>query len=814
MNRFTTFLAFILIITSTVISQPKIGKITGTVIDKKTNAPIEGADVVLFSSKDSSMVKGTSTDKNGTYIIDEVPPGRFYIKANLVGYNFALVSGILINRESKEVTIDPIRLGQGETTTEEIIVEGEKSLIEFRPDKRVFNVAKDLTSQGGTLIDLLRNVPSVSVDQDGNVSLRGGEGVKIMIDGRTSGLEGQNRNAILEQIPANQVESIELITNPSAKFEAEGSVGIINIVLKKNENKGMGYTGTLGLNMGTGDKYSGQFSLSLKNNKVNIYGNYGYNLRNMTTSGFNDIFYLSSSYLSETHRESSGRGRNKSHNAKLGLDYYFDKQNTLGFSVNYRNQDRTGSNKNINKEYDLSNNLISDYFSYSNDVDKGYTFDVNANYSLKFKNPQQSFIADLSYSRDKDDESEENFDTYITPVNNTPFKQNEMSNETRDGYTGKIDYAHPFTKDLKLEAGYKGNYNKRDNDFAIDTYDYSTNQFVRDNNQSNRFIYKELINAGYGILTQQLGNFGYSLGLRVEHTKINGELVTTSEFFDRNYIDFFPSASISQKISSSSEIQLSYARRINRPRQRQLNPFRSLMGSNNYTEGNPELNPEFTDAFELNYIYYFPWATITPSIFYRQTKDEITRQRTLLDSVSTLSTFVNLNKSKSYGGELIISSHPAKFINFSGTFSFYRTELDASNLQNAASNAANIWSARGMSNIILPADFSAQLSYFYHGKRVTPNGSIEPFQSFDMAVKKDLFDKKLSITLRATDIFNTAKFRFNFNDASFTESSERVRDSRGLFLNISYKFGREEKQKERRRKDNENNNNEENDIEY
>lgn len=808
-------LIFALIISSAVFSQPQIGKISGTVLDKKTNSPIEGADVVIYREKDSSMVKGTSTDKNGAFMLEELTPGRFYIKANLVGYNFAVVSGLAINREQKEIKLDPIKLGQGETTTEEIVVEGEKSMIELRPDKKVFNVAKDITSQGGNLIDLLRNVPSVTVDQDGNVSLRGGEGVKIMIDGRTSGLEGQNRNAILEQIPANQVESIELITNPSAKFEAEGSVGIINIVLKKNENTAMGYTGTLGLNIGTGDKYGGQFSLSLRNDKMNIYGNYGYNIRTMTSSGFSDLTYLNNSYLSSISRDNSGRHRGKSNNVKLGIDYSFDKQNILGLSFNFRNQDRTSTDKNFNTEFDLTGNPVSDYFTTSDDIDKGYSFDINANYTMRFKIPQQSLTADFSYSRDKDDETENTFDTYITPPNTTPFRQNETSNEMRDAFSGKIDYVHPFSKDLKLEAGYKGNYSKRDNDFAIDTFDYAQQQYVRDNNQSNRFIYKEMINAAYGIITHQIGNFGYSLGLRTEHTKIDGELVTTSQFFDRNYIDFFPSASISQKITPTTEVQLSYARRINRPRQRMINPFRSLMGSNNYMEGNPYLNPEFTDAFEFNFIQYLPWATITPSIFFRQTKDEITRQRTLLDSVSTLTTFVNLNKSRSYGGELIINSSPAKFINFNGTVSFYRNELDASNLQNASSNSANIWSTRVMSNLFLPADFSAQLSYFYSGKRVTPNGTVDPMQSFDAAIKKDLFDKSLSITLRATDIFNTAKFKFNFTDASFIETAERQRDSRGLFLNISYKFGKEEKQKQpRERRRNNDNNEDENDFDY
>lgn len=789
------------------------GSIKGIVVERRNDVPIEAVDVILYKQSDSSMVKGTQTDPNGSFTLSGIGAGTYYIKANLVGYNAAIVSGISITDAKKDITLNPVKLGQGETTTEEIVVEGEKSMFEFRPDKKVFNVAKDITSQGGTLIDLLRNVPSVTVDQDGNVSLRGGEGVKIMIDGRTSGLEGQNRNAILEQIAATQVESIELITNPSAKFEAEGSVGVINIVLKKNESIGTGYNGTLGLNMGTGDKYSGQLSLSMRNDKFNVYGNYGYNLRNMKMTGSSDLIYLNNPYLSEVTRDNSGRGRNKSHNIKLGIDFFPDKMNTIGLSFNYRNQQGTRGGTDFTKEYDVNGATITDYFSTSNDEDKGYSFDVNANYTMRFKTPQQVLTAELSYSRDKDDETEDNYYTYIMPSVPDPFRQMEFSDEQRDGFNGKMDYTHPFSKDIKLETGLNTKYSKRDNDFTVDTFDYSQNQYITDINRSNRFIYKEFINAGYGILTHQLGTFGYSLGLRAEYTKINGELVTTSQLFDKDYIDFFPSASISQKLGSASEIQLSYARRINRPRQRQLNPFMTMMGSNNYSQGNPDLNPEFTDAMELSFIQYLPFATITPSVFFRQTKDEITRQRSLLDSVNTLTTFVNLNKSRSYGGELIVSSSPAKFINFNGTFSFYRNELDASNISGASSRSANIWSVRGVSNIIMPADMSMQLSYFYSGERVTPNGTISPMQSFDAAIKKDFFDKTLSVTLRATDIFNTAKFKYNFDDGTFIETSERFRDSRGLFLNISYKFGKEDRQKERRRR-NENENNNEDYIDY
>ncbi|HEY3249688.1 MAG TPA: TonB-dependent receptor [Ignavibacteria bacterium] len=805
-------LALCLIISLPLISQQKTGTITGTIVDKANNQPKEGADVTLLREKDSSLVKGTSSDASGKFTLSELPPGRFLLRANLVGYNFAVVSGITINKDNPSITLDPIKLSQGETTTEEIVVEGEKSLIEFKPDRKVFNVSKNLTTQGGTLVDLLKEVPSVTVDQDGNVSLRGSEGVKIMINGRELGLEGRNRNTILEQIPANEVESIELITNPSAKFDAEGSAGIINVVLKKDKEQALGYNGNIGLNVGTGDKYGGQFSFSLKKDKINLYGNYNYNLRNSTNSGFSDRFYLTNPSLGEIYQEVSGKGRGKSHLAKLGLDYYFDQMSTLGLTASFRKNDRTNGSVSFNKEYDLSNNLVKDNFTTSNDADKGYTFDINANYMLRFKTPQRVFSMDFSYSRDNDDETEENYDTYITPVNNTPPKRNEYSKEIRDAFSGKIDYAHPFSKDIKLEAGYKGTYSKRDNDFSIDTFDYNQNQFVTDLNQTNRFVHKEQVHGFYGIYTQQLGDFGFSLGGRVEYTNTKGELVTTNQLFNRSYINFFPSASISQKITKTTEVQLSYARRINRPRQRQLNPFRSLMSANNYSEGNPNLNPEFTDAYELNFIQFFPWATITPGIFYRYTKDEISRTRTLLDSVLTLSTFVNLNKSKSYGGELIVSSQPAKFLNINGTFSYFRTEVDASNLQTGLTNGASTWSARGMSTFVLPADLSLQLSYFYTGKRVTANGTMDPFQSFDAAVKKDLFDKKLSLTLRASDIFKTAKFVVNFDDIDFREYSERVRDSRGLFFNITYTFGQQDKkQRDKRKKDN---NEEENDDDF
>ncbi|MCC6865940.1 MAG: TonB-dependent receptor [Ignavibacteria bacterium] len=783
------------------------GSLKGTVIDKSNGKPVEEADVTINRVKDSSLVKGTQTDASGNFIISGIPNGNYYIKVSLVGYTPAYFSNININPANQTVSLEPIKLSTGNTTTEEIVVEGEKSTIEFKPDKKVFNISKSITNQGNSVIDLLKEIPSVTVDQDNNISLRGSEGVKILLDGRSSGLDGTNRGDLLEQIPASQVESIELITNPSAKYEAEGSSGIINIILKKSKDQGLGYNGTLGLNLGTGDKYNGQLSLSLKNKKYNLYGNYAYRLFHMTMSGSSQNYNFLNSDQYFTNELSDGRGRMEGHTAKFGIDINLNQQSLLGFSVNYRNNNRGRFNTLNDNIFSSGNILTSQYYNTTISDDKGYDFDLNGNYTLKMPN-NRIFTADLSFSRDKDNDESNTFDTYVFPNILNPQNRNEYSDELNDSYIADLNYTHPITKNIKIETGYRGSYKKNDNNYQVDTLNYSTNQYETDLGSSNRFIYKEQIHALYGIYTQQLGNFGFSLGVRAEETIIKGDLLNTGQNFDRSYIDFFPSASISQKFGMGSEIQLSYSRRLNRPSLWQLNPFRTISftgGTNNYREGNPNLNPELTDAFELSYIHYFPFATVTPSIFYRETKDQISRQRTYIDSVNTLSTFVNYNKSKFYGGELIVNATPLKIWTLNGTFSYYKSEIDASNLGQA--NSGYSWTARATSTLMLPADLSLQISYFYSGRNYNAQGYFEPFSMLDAAVKKDFFYKRLSVSLRVSDILNEAKFKASISGIGYQDTFERKRDARNLFLNISYRFGQQEKNKMVKNRNNENNDN-------
>jgi outer membrane receptor protein involved in Fe transport len=789
------------------------GKITGSVLDKIDNSPIEGASVTVTKEKDGSRAAGTQTDIKGAFSI-EVPYGRYKLEVNLVGYSIVSVTGIVVSPKNPETALDVIKLKQGSTTTEEIEVTGERSYMQLEPDKKVFNVGQDLTNLGGSATDVLKNIPSVQVDLDGNVSLRGSGDVKIYIDGRPSGINADNMAQMLEQIPASSIESVELITNPTAKYEAEGSSGIINIVLKRNVD--FGYNGNVSMNVGTKDKYNGSFNLNLKNKKFNISTNYSYRLFNMFGSGTlyreNEIS-SSSSILDQT---SSFTRRMNGHFGKAEIDYLLDDKNVLTFSTRFRKSERLGGENSTSTNMDNFLNLTSIYTSKSDEKDNGFDIDLSLGYSGKFKNPKNTLTAEISFSRDKDDEVnnlvQQSFDSNYTLTSN-PFLQNTYENGSRDLYNAQLDYIQPIGKDSKFETGLKALYRKNTSDFNSDTFSYSQNTWIPDINLNNDFTYKEQIYALYGIYTGKFSNFGYQLGARVEQTFTKGELIATNgETFDRKYIDVFPNINLSQKFGESSEIQLSYSRRIRRPRGHSLNPFTDYSDPYNLHSGNPDLKPEYIDSYELSFAQYLPGTVVTPSIFYRKTNNMISRTIQLIDSNTTLSTFSNDASGNAYGVELVVTSSPFKWLNFNGNVSYFKNEVKGTGSLENYNNSNSTWTGRVMTNVILPAGFGLQAAFNYQGAMVMPQGTLDPLYSFDAAMKKDLFDKKLTINFRVSDIFKTQKFNANVNGTGFTQSFIRQRDSRTAFITLTYKFGTPEKKNMRERKKEENNNEDNNET--
>lgn len=776
------------------------GTIKGTVFDKTTGSPIDGAGISLYSNTDSTtVVTGANTDVSGNFTIENVPFGEYYASVNLIGYSTAVVKGIIVSADKPSVNLAKIELKPGETVTEEILVEEEKSDVQFTAEKKIFNVGKDLTLKGGTAIDALRNVPSVNVDQDGNVSIRGSEGVKITIDGKPFGLDGPNRTNILRSISADNIESIEIISNPSAKYEAEGISGIINIVTKQND--GFGYNGTVTVSTTTGDKYNGNFSGNLKKGDMNLFVDYSHNIwtSNFSFESSRQVFFPTNNPFYDLDAKS--RFRSESDYVRGGLDYTIDKFNSFTLSGSYNNRRTKNSGNQNNLEYDASHNLASQYLTNINSNNTGYNLDLAFNYYLKFQNPKQSLTSEVTVTQYEDDQNGNTIVSEIFPtVEPDPYDYNELQDNFTQEINAKIDYVHPIGENSKIEAGYQGEFIIDENDYNYDTLNYTTGQYILDANRSNQFNFDRQVNGFYAMLSSGIGeNFTYQLGLRVENTNRTGELVTTSQSFDKSYFDVFPSASLSQKLGKEEELQFSYSRRISRPRAGMLNPFPSFnSGNRNIFSGNPGLDAEYINSFELNFVKYFSGTSIIPTIYYRRADNNISRTRTFIDSVTTLTTFNNYNTTDTYGAELIFNSRPTSWLSLNGSIGYNKVKINADNIEAGLSNENSSANGRLSSSVRIPDWFNLQLVYYYSGQFAAAQGIVEPFQFFNAAISRDFWDGAATLSFRVSDIFNTSKFDINLNDPNYTEALVFKRDSREANLSFTFRFGEQDKNQKRR----------------
>lgn len=776
------------------------GSISGTVIDSKSNMPLEAAAVSLISGKDSVILKGTETGVDGKFVFSDLPFGKYSVRVSLVGFSKAFVSGINIVKDNPSVNLDALKLKSGEATTEEINVEAERSAIEFKEDKKIFNVEQGMNVQGGSAIDVLKNIPSVSVDADGNISLRGNENVKILVDGKPFGLNNsENRNSVLDQIPSNLIESIELVTNPSAKYAAENSAGIINIKLKKSE--GLGYNGNLLLNAGSKDKYNGSLNLNFRKDKVNFFGSYDYRLQNNFIDGENSRqIYSDNSLFTQT---AEATNRNIGHFAKGGFDYNIDKDNSLSYLFNYNYRERRRTDNSMTETVNSSTGTLENQSNLVTlDNGDGYTLDMSLNYNKNFKNPGQTLSSEAVFTRYKDN-SLNNTNEYILYPTGTvnPVIENRYNDEVNNEGNLSLDYVNPFSKDSKFETGLKIVLRSNDKDYMVEDFDYSINGFINDSSQSNIFAYNENIYALYGAYDLKINKFGLKVGLRAEQTDTKSDLKNTNQIKKSDYFDLFPSVNLTQKLDETQELALSYSRRINRPTVQMLNPFVTAFDPYNYFAGNPDLKPEYVNSLELGYLKYFETLTINPSIFYTHKKDQLSRTREYLDSNIALLTFDNYGNTENYGAELVLNAKPLEFLNLNGSVSYYKNVIDATNLDSAYKNENYTWNGRISANMYLPMFADLGITYFYSGRNVFAQGILEPFQSMDVSLKRDFFDKRVTLGMRVSDVFNTLKFDVKLNNTqNFQESFYRKRDSRALYFNLTYRFGNDSKIQEKKRR--------------
>ncbi|WP_119079870.1 outer membrane beta-barrel family protein [Chitinophaga alhagiae] len=797
-------------------NMPQIGQIYGKLVDAQTKKGVEYASVALLRQKDSSVVTGMLSKPNGDFNLENLPFGPFLLRINFMGYN-TIYKKVTVAPQSVSQDLGNIRMEANAKALAEVEVTGQRSAFQMNIDKKVFNVDRNLTSVGGTATDVLKSVPSVNVDIDGNVQVRNSSPT-IFVDGKPSTLS-------LDQIPADAIESVELITNPSAKYDAEGMSGILNIVLKKN--KKAGFNGMLMGGIGTGDKYNAGGNINVRQGKVNFSANYNYNSNRNWGKGTTERTNFAvpgASELNYINQNSDSRSGGLFQFGRIGLDYYLDNRNTISLTQNivggtFKNRETLGSiYLDEHKDMTRRNTRYSDNkFGFNN-----YT--TTLGFKHLFAEANKELTADVSMNKSNNNRnggfSTQGEDLAGNPVGDR-FVQSNYSKGNTDFYTFQADYVDPVGKTGKFEAGVKGTL--RNYTSIYDVFDGNNNGKQKIDSLSNDYKYNEQIYAAYVNYSNAIKNFGYQVGLRAEQYVYAGEIPSEGMKFKptKAVPGFFPSVYLSYKLEKEQEVQLNYSRRVNRPNFFQLIPYRDFSDPLNHRQGNPNLKPEYTNSLEFSYMKTWKNHNFLGSLYYRNTNNLIS---TLNEPIhagtdTLLTTFVNANKNFSYGAELTMKNQIIRGWDITTNVNLYQTELQVRNEKENYTNRGFSWMAKINSETKLPANFTFQVTANYQAPAITlpagsgggrgggfmmiptsAQGTIKGLSSVDLALRKDfLKSKALTATLSLSDVFNTREFGMDQESPYFLQDMVRKRESRILRLNLSYRFGKFDAQLFKRR---------------
>ncbi|MCX7862413.1 MAG: TonB-dependent receptor [Bacteroidales bacterium] len=777
-------------------------EISGKVIDSQSQKPMPYANVTMIRMRDTTIAGGTITDDNGFFKIEKLRPGMYLIKIQFIGFE-RYTTNIRLTPQNPIINLGLIQLKPAVTQLTEVEVVGEKPLVEFQLDKKVINVDKNIVTSGGNAVDVLRNTPSVEVDMDGNVLLRGSTNVNILIDGKPSTLIAGDKSTILEQIPASTIERIEIITNPSAKYDPEGMAGILNIITKKEKRQGV--NGLVSLNYGTLKKFGGTFSINRRINKTNLFFSYDY--RNDDRKGYRNhdrFIYFNDSLISNTIIRSNREGRHMSHNFKAGIDYNINNYESITLSSTYRMGNRTGNDSSINKVFDAYNSYKQYYSRYEKSENPNQNIDISLNYRKRFSVPIREFTFDTYYSLGKFDDTENYNQINYFPIYLTP-NQRSISNNQFQNITIQSDYVHPIAEKTRIDAGIKAMARTTDNNYNFFNFDTTLNDFTNDTLLSNHFIYSDYVFAAYTTFSHEWKKISIQIGLRAEETFQKGDQITSQIKFDNHYFNIFPSTHISYSLPNNNKLQTSYSRRINRPDPHSLNPFIDKSDPLTWHAGNPDLKPEYINSYEISHIKDWKKLSLTSDIFYKWTDNVVSRYRKV-DTSGTVTVFpLNMNKAESYGLEFTLTSQPIKPLRLMATFSYYKTSVFGSNEGNDLTNSIFSYNARLNASLFLPKEWSLQLNGMFNGPSVMAQATRTAFYTVDAAIKKEIWNRKASVSIRMSDIFNTMNFQVKTDDPSMKAVMEFKRQTQILYVTFSYKINEGIKQRERQRQQEMNN---------
>jgi outer membrane receptor protein involved in Fe transport len=766
-------------------SQNPVHVITGTVQDRSSKKPMEFATVQLLQVSDSSIIETTATDKKGKFVLDKIAAGNYILQFSFIGYEKTVMT-VIVNQQKENIGI--VEIGLSANNMGEVVVTARRSLLNTSIDRKVYNVTQDIMAQSGSASDILKNIPSVEVDIEGQVSLRGSADVIILINGRPSPLMGKTKAEVLQQLPANSIERIEVITNPSARYKPDGTSGIINIVLKKNTKSG--WNGTTTINTGNSDRYNGGINFNYKPGKLNIFSNY--NIRQdsrLRLNNINRIYFDSTGKTQSYYKEDSRSVAHPLGNiVTIGADYTLSDHNSIGISGNYHYRKQT-RNDVVQKFFSDKNNIqASKYNRLRYDPEFEKEKDAAAYWQHNFSKEDHELRVEFNASASDEVEDNHYTNVYYFPAQPSSF-DNTLIKQGDNQQQLTIDYSNPLTEDSKLEAGYDGSFNQIDMDFYGEYYDAALGKFVKDIIKTNRFKYSESIHAVYGTYQHSYEAFGYSAGLRLEQVLINGTLVTKDSAISNQYFKIYPTLHLSYKLKKG-ELQLNYSRRVNRPEGDNLNPFPEYQDPYNIRAGNPNLLPEITHSVEFGYKWQNDKFSFVPSLYYRYKQNGFTSVTIRLNDSVLLSTQQNLSNDKSTGLELIFSAKAGKFLSANLSSNFFYNQIDASNLGYNNKKSVVSMSTNFNSTVTLTKTTMWQVSCNYRSARLTPQGKLFGSFVFNSGMRQDLFKKKVSVILTASDIFKSLKQKSELNTLFLNQFTTGRRDARIIYLGISYRFGK------------------------
>jgi len=792
MRNFLTLFIAIITLSFSSQAQKSTGKVTGQVIDGNTKT-IESTTISLLRAKDSSVAKISVANKDGNFVFENVGEGKYFVSITAVGHSKGFSESFEITPTNTNVTLKTIELVPLPKSLTGVTVAAKKPLIEQKIDRMIVNVEASITNVGTSALEVLEKSPGVSIDKDGNISLKGKQGVQVYIDGRPTYMSGADLANYLRNLSSNQLDQIEIMTNPPAKYDAAGNAGIINIKTKKT--KQLGYSGSFSSTWSQGryPKVSESFNFNYRKNKLNLFTTLGYNYRkNWQDLDIQRKFIEHSTKQVKSHfdQESRIKDEGQSYNAKVGFDYFVNKKTTFGAVVTGYYNPGLFTNQSDVLISDANQVLLSQTLAKTSNDREWKNFSTNVNFRHLLDTAGQEITADLDYLAYRTTNSQYLVNAYYDP-NGMPINKADtlVGSLPQDIniYSAKVDYTLPLKKGAKFEAGVKTSFVETDNNAIYDSINYGMG--VRDYGRSNHFIYKENVNAAYVNYTRPFSKkwFG-QFGLRLENTNATGDQVTTGESFDRHYTQLFPTAFIQFKPSDKNSFVLNYGRRIQRPNYQDLNPFILFLDKYTFEQGNPNLQPQFAHNIELTHNFK---GIINTTLNYTKTTDiinEVLEQNT--DRNETYIKKDNIAKQRQYGIAVSASGTIKKWWTPNLWANLYNNAFEGIINGDYVKTGATTLQANLQNQFKLGKTLSAELSGFYNSGGVQGVFRIKSFGMVNMGVSQQLFKGKGTLRLTGRDVFRTQKIKGEVKYSTVDAAFQQRRDSRQVALGFTYRFSK------------------------